>query len=89
MTATYEMEYKISIMHTEQTPAVFVKPQTSLRAWRRSKGYTQTEAARFLEISQGYYNKLERKEQTPRPAILKVLTERTGVPVEELMGIAV
>lgn len=51
-------------------------------------GFSQHEAADFLGISQSYYCKLERKAQTPRKDVLKGLTERTGVPVDELMGIA-
>lgn len=72
----------------ERKPLGRVKPHSSLAAWRRAKGFTQHEAADYLEISQSYYYKLEAKAQTPRKGILKTLTERTGVPVDELMGIA-
>lgn len=65
-----------------------VKPHSSLAAWRKAMGFTQPEAADYLSISQSYYSKLEQKAQHPRPAVLKQLTERTGVPVDELMGIA-
>lgn len=65
-----------------------VKPHSSLRAWRRAMGFTQQEAAAYLKISQSYYCKLEAKIQTPRKGVLKGLTEQTGVPVDELMGIA-
>lgn len=51
-------------------------------------GFTQHEAALYLGISQSYYCKLETKLQTPRPKILKGLTAATGVPLDELMGIA-
>lgn len=74
--------------NTEQKPAKRVKPHTSLEAWRRAMGFTQRQAAEYLEISQSYYYKLELKQQTPRKGILKRTTERTGVPVDELMGIA-
>lgn len=65
-----------------------VKPHSSLAAWRKAMGFNQREAAVFLGITQGYYSKLEKKVQTPRKGILRDLTERTGVPVDELMGIA-
>lgn len=65
-----------------------VRPYSSLRAWRQAKGFTQEEAAAFLGIGQAYYSKLERHEQAPRKVILQRLMERTGVPVDELMGIA-
>jgi transcriptional regulator with XRE-family HTH domain len=64
------------------------KPYSSLKAWRKSHGFTQHEAARFLDISQSYYHKLETHQQSPRRTMLKKLTETTGVPLDELMGIA-
>lgn len=65
-----------------------VKPHSSLASWRQEMGFNQREAAEYLEISQAYYYKLEIKAQTPRKTILKRLAERTGVPLDELMGIA-
>lgn len=65
-----------------------VKPSSSLAAWRKEHGMDQRQAAAFLGISQAYYSKLERKEQVPRPKMLRALTDKTGVPVDELMGIA-
>lgn len=65
-----------------------IQPASSLRAWRRARGLGQVEAAKALGISQAYYSKLERHEQAPRPAMAKALTEATGVPLDELMGIA-
>lgn len=73
-------------MSTKRTTAERVKPQSSLAAWRQAKGFDQRAAARFLGISQSYYSKLERHEQAPRRDMLKALTARTGVPVDELMG---
>lgn len=72
---------------TEQKPTERVRPMPSLKAWRKAKGFTQDEAATFLGIGQAYYSKLERKEQTPRPQMLRRLTDATGVPIEELLGI--
>ena len=65
-----------------------IQPFSSLAAWRRAKGFSQHEAAAFLEVSQAYYCKVERHEQAPRPEMAKRLTERTGVPLDELLGIA-
>lgn len=64
------------------------KPHSSLLAWRTAKGWDQRAAARHLEISQAYYSKLERHEQSPRGERAKRLMQRTGVPLDELMGIA-
>jgi transcriptional regulator with XRE-family HTH domain len=79
-------------MSTESTPKPsrrrLMKPHSSLRAWRRAMGLTQRQAAAHLGISQSYYYKLEAKTQTPRKGVLKTVTARTGVPVDELMGIA-
>lgn len=96
LTRRYISEYSTRTMSTEQsteqTPDVKalrrVKPHSSLAAWRKAQGWTQHEAAAYLGISQSYYYKLEAKVQNPRKGILKRITERTGVPVDELMGIA-
>jgi transcriptional regulator with XRE-family HTH domain len=72
----------------EPKPPKPVKPQSSLKAWRRTMGFNQSEAAAYLEISQAYYYKLEAKTAAARPTIIKRLTERTGVPLDELLGIA-
>jgi transcriptional regulator with XRE-family HTH domain len=64
------------------------KPYSSLKAWRLSHGFSQHEAARFLEISQSYYHKLETHQQSPRRNMARKLTQTTGVPLDELMGIA-
>jgi len=87
-------EYCVATMSTDSTTkpprrVLRVKPHSSLRAWRRAMGLTQRQAAAQLGISQSYYYKLEAKTQTPRKGILKTVTARTGVPVDELMGIAV
>ena len=63
-------------------------PQSSLYAWRLSRGWSQQQAARHLGISQGYFAKLEQGRQTPRPTIAKRLTVKTGVPLDVLLGIA-
>lgn len=65
-----------------------VRPHSSLSAWRRAQGFNQHEAAAYLGISQSYYCKLETHDQTPRPAIARRLMDRTGVPLDELLGIA-
>lgn len=65
-----------------------VRPHSSLLAWRTAQGFNQHEAADFLGISQAYYCKLERHDQTPRPKIARRLMDRTGVPLDELLGIA-
>jgi len=88
LTHLYELEYSTRMVSTKQKFLTRVKPHSSLAAWRKAQGFTQKEAATFLGISQSYYCKLEVKAQQPRPAILKELTQRTGVPVDELMGIA-
>lgn len=75
-------------MDTERKHQRLVKPHSSLLAWRAAQGYTQQEAAQYLGISQSYYRKLEAHVQAPRPVILKRIAELTGVPVDELMGVA-
>ena len=76
------------MVNTERKPTKPVKPHSSLSAWRAAQGFSQHEAAAFLGISQTYYSKLENHVASPRPEIAKRVTERTGVPIDELMGIA-
>jgi transcriptional regulator with XRE-family HTH domain len=64
-----------------------IRPHSSLAAWRRFHGFSQHDAARVLGISQSYYSKLETHEQSPRRAMMKALTAKTGVPVDALMGL--
>lgn len=70
-----------------QAVVTLIRPQ-SLRAWRDANGLDQREAAEYLEISQGYYTKLEKRLATPKAPILKRVLERTGVPLEILCRIA-
>lgn len=88
LTAIYELEYSARMVSTNRKDGGRVKPHSSLAAWRKDMEFTQPEAADYLGISQPYYSKLERKVQQPRRDNLKMLTERTGVPVDVLMDIA-
>ncbi len=83
------MEYTSRILTTKRESAKRIKPHSSLLAWRMAKGFkNQREAAKFLGISQSYLSNLERHSQSPRRDIAKMLTAKTGVPVDALMGIA-
>lgn len=75
-------------MNTKQTRPKRVKAYSSLLSWRQAKGFDQRQAATFLGISQAYYSKLERREQAPRPKMARQLTDRSGVPLDEILGIA-
>ncbi len=60
----------------------------TLRSWRRATFKKQMDAAAFLSLSQSYYSRLERGLQAPRPKYAKAISEKTGVSVERLLGIA-
>lgn len=60
----------------------------NLRAWRSSHRLTQNAAARLLGVTQSYYSKIEKKTCAPRPQIAKRITEKTGVPLASILGIA-
>lgn len=89
LTADYTAEYSSPMSTTAHNTTERVRPMPSLKVWREAKKLTQDEAAKILGIGQAYYSKLEQGKQHPRPALLKQITERTGVPIEELLGIAV
>lgn len=64
------------------------KSYTSLKAWRDALGLNQRDAALVLGLSQSGYAKLEIGQRIPRPPKAKVISRKTGVPFENLMGVA-
>jgi len=60
----------------------------NLRAWRRDERLTQAAAAQLLGVSQGFYSKLERGVQFPDRRNAKQISDRAGVPLEAVMGLA-
>jgi transcriptional regulator with XRE-family HTH domain len=60
----------------------------TLKHWRDAAELTQREAADFLGISQSFYNRLEQGLQAAHGKNAKRITERTGVPLEILVGAA-
>lgn len=65
-----------------------IRPHSSLKAWRSRQEFTQAEAAAHLGVSRNYYAKLERHVQAPSRSTLRHLMAVTGVPADELMGVA-
>lgn len=57
---------------------------SSLSEWRRAIGYTQVQAARILGVSQGRYSRWENSE-APRRHTAKRVSERTGVPIANVL----
>jgi transcriptional regulator with XRE-family HTH domain len=64
------------------------RPYPNLKTWRRARRLNQREAAEKLGISQGYYSRLETGFQAPLPKIAKVISDRTGVPLETVLGLS-
>lgn len=64
------------------------RPYPSLKHWRNDNRLMQREAAAELAISQNYYSRLERGIQAPRATLAKAISERTGVPLETILGVA-
>ena len=60
----------------------------NLSVWRDAERLNQEAAAQRLGISQNYYSRLERRKQFPRRQLAKVISERTGVPLETVLGVA-
>lgn len=65
-----------------------VRPYPDLATWRDARGWSQQEAAGFLGISQTFYSRLERRTQSARGKQAKVIMDKTGVPLEVLVGAA-
>lgn len=64
------------------------KSFASLKAWRDELALNQRDAALVLGLSQSGYAKLEIGHRIPRPKKAKVISKKTGVPFENLMGVA-
>lgn len=64
------------------------RPFPDLLTWRTTRRLSQAEAARFLGISQTTYGRLERRVRAARGKRAKAIMEKTGVPLEILVGAA-
>jgi len=65
-----------------------MRPYPTLKHWRDAQGMNQRDAAKILGMTQSEYSKLEIGRRTPRPKRAAAIMEKTGVPLEALMGIA-
>ena len=72
-------------MTTEHTPrAIGVTVGRNLRIWRARHGVTQTDLARRLRMSQGYFSRIELGHKCPSLRTLERLAAEIGVSVSEL-----
>ncbi len=58
----------------------------TLKAWRDALGVTQRDASKRLKMSQSHYSKLERRTHITTGPRARGISEKTGVPVAELVG---
>jgi len=56
----------------------------NLKIWRARRGYTQTEIAQRLEVSQGYFSRLELGKKSPSLRTLERLASELGISVSDL-----
>lgn len=80
--------HRTNLLHGSAMKQFARRTYPDLRAWRKAHGFSQHTAAAFLGISQTYYNRLERRMQTATGQRAKDIIERTGVPLETLVGVA-
>lgn len=64
------------------------RPYPNLKTWRRANTLNQRDAAKKLGISQGFYSRLETGFQPPHAKTAKIISDRTGVPLETLLGLS-
>jgi transcriptional regulator with XRE-family HTH domain len=64
------------------------RPYPSLRHWRDENCPDQRSAAEQLGVSQGYYSRLERQKLHPHRTLAKAISDKTGVPIETILGVA-
>jgi len=60
----------------------------NLLSWRRDLRLSQTEAAKILGMSQKSYSRLETGQRFVKGKVAAQLMDRTGVPLEVLVGAA-
>ena len=65
-----------------------VRPYPDLLTWRTSLKINQHTAAQLLGMTQVRYSRLERRVQMAPGKEAKVIMEKTGVPLEVLVGAA-
>jgi transcriptional regulator with XRE-family HTH domain len=59
-----------------------------IRAFRKLKGYTQTELAEKLDVSIAVLGSIERGTRKPEAVIIRKISEVLGVDPEELAAVA-
>ncbi|TBL69048.1 helix-turn-helix domain-containing protein [Paenibacillus thalictri] len=59
-----------------------------IRAFRKLKGYTQTELAERLDVSIAVLGSIERGTRKPEPKIIRKISEVLGIDPEELSSAA-
>ena len=64
----------------------FAKDKLSL--WRRTKGFSQTQAAEKIGVTQVYYSQLENGKRTPSLGVLENIAEATCLNLSDLMQTA-
>ncbi len=64
------------------------RPYPSLQAWQHEARLNSNEAARFLALSPSYYSRIKRHQKAPMARLAKSISEKTGVPLETILGIA-
>jgi len=59
----------------------------TLLAWRRGARLNQREAARIFGVSQTVWWRIETGLRPPRPKLGKAIADKTGVPLERVLGL--
>jgi len=68
--------------HVTSTPEV---TYPTLLDWRTAARLNQAEAGQILGITQSHYGKIERREIAARGKLAIRISEKTGVPIEEIV----
>ncbi len=58
----------------------------NLKVWRARRGVTQTEMAERLNMSQGYFSRLELGKKSPSLRTLERLAGELGISVSDLIA---
>jgi transcriptional regulator with XRE-family HTH domain len=71
-------------MTAKHTETIALTVGRNLRIWRARHGVTQSDLARRLRMSQGYFSRIELGRKCPSLRTLERLSEEIGISVSDL-----
>ena len=81
----YELKYIILLYIMEQEGRI-MKKVSNLSRYRKEKGFSQTELAKKMNVTQQWVSSWQTGRTIPKPYQMKMLSEILSVPINELFS---